>query len=518
MAYTLHNATIAATYDRLFTRNSTVPSTGTTTTGLVAMNDSGVDIVLPLYISTQRVGIGIAAPARNLHVDGGVGTDGNFRVSSDAGSYYGDFASGSNGLVIATSGSGSKHIILNPQNNVGIGTTTPAHKLELQDALNTAPTISILLNDAVVVDDVHIGSVLFKATASDATNEDRTGAIIRAYSDGAWSTDNGNYAPSNLSFFTQDASTGDTLAAGSERMVINANGNVGIGTVGPTTTLDLAGSFSQHTNLNGSFPCNVDERYFWMGWNLQAGGASTHFVNGENTSGTVRGFQFNQQTGNTTVEMMIAMSPQSKHGALYPGVDDAFDLGITSSWRFDDIFATNTTVSTSDISEKKDIETSLLGLDFINELNPVSYKWKSSNSMRTHYGLIAQEVKSVMDKLNIDAIDFAPWIDGNGKRYIENGNTVIRELPLDKDGNKVEPKQGLRYSEFISPMMKAIQELSAKVTALEGEDSSSDTKIAALEAKDTASEAKIVALEAKDAEYATTITALTARITALESA
>ena len=67
-------------------------------------------------------------------------------------------------------------------------------------------------------------------------------------------------------------------------------------------------------------------------------------------------------------------------------------------------------------------------------------------------------------------------------------------------------------------LVKAIQELSAKVTALEGEDSSSDTKIAALEAKDTASEAKIVALEAKDVEYAATITALTARITVLENA
>ena len=60
------------------------------------------------------------------------------------------------------------------------------------------------------------------------------------------------------------------------------------------------------------------------------------------------------------------------------------------------------------------------------------------------------------------------------------------------------------YSRMTVVLMKCIQELSAKVTALEGEDSSSDTKIAAL--------------EVKDAEYATTITALTARITALESA
>ena len=62
----------------------------------------------------------------------------------------------------------------------------------------------------------------------------------------------------------------------------------------------------------------------------------------------------------------------------------------------------------------------------------------------------------------------------------------------------------MEYTDIVPVLVKAIQELSAKVTALEGEDSSSDTKIAAL--------------ETKDAEYATTITALTARITALENA
>ena len=66
---------------------------------------------------------------------------------------------------------------------------------------------------------------------------------------------------------------------------------------------------------------------------------------------------------------------------------------------------------------------------------------------RKHHGLIAQEVKSVMDELGVDTNDFAGYVDAN--------------ISGDVD------KLFLRYTEFIAPMIKAIQELSAKVEALE---------------------------------------------------
>jgi hypothetical protein len=66
---------------------------------------------------------------------------------------------------------------------------------------------------------------------------------------------------------------------------------------------------------------------------------------------------------------------------------------------------------------------------------------------RRHLGLIAQEVKEAIDKNNIDPKDFGPWI------------LTDTENP-DSD-------QALRYEEFISPIIKAIQELSAKVATLE---------------------------------------------------
>ena len=66
---------------------------------------------------------------------------------------------------------------------------------------------------------------------------------------------------------------------------------------------------------------------------------------------------------------------------------------------------------------------------------------------RKHFGLIAQEVKEAIDKNNIPAEHFGPWI-----------------LTDKEDENS---DQALRYEEFIAILIKAVQELSAKVATLE---------------------------------------------------
>jgi len=114
----------------------------------------------------------------------------------------------------------------------------------------------------------------------------------------------------------------------------------------------------------------------------------------------------------------------------------------------------------SDERFKKDITTNTdCGLDFINELRTVTYKWKAPSELddsfssydkdkteasytNTIYGLIAQEVKSSMDKHNITNFD------GWG----ELGDEKI---------------QSISESMFVFPLIKAVQELSAKNDALE---------------------------------------------------
>jgi hypothetical protein len=132
-----------------------------------------------------------------------------------------------------------------------------------------------------------------------------------------------------------------------------------------------------------------------------------------------------------------------------PLIHDDLDLG-SSNFKFDNIFATNGTISTSDQNLKNTIATSDLGLDFINRLNPVSYKFNGKT--RTHYGLIAQEIETVLGAISKPATDFGGFCKDE-----KDDDGVDLEIPL----------YGLRYIEFIAPIIKAIQELSAKVAALE---------------------------------------------------
>ncbi len=128
-------------------------------------------------------------------------------------------------------------------------------------------------------------------------------------------------------------------------------------------------------------------------------------------------------------------------GSFLPSSDASFNLG-SSSKRWGTVFASAGSINTSDKNEKNTIVESDLGLDFINKLNPVSYKWNKDDG-KTHYGLIAQDLEETIKSVGKTVSDF-------GGIYKE------ADSPM-----------GLGYSELIAPLIKAVQELSAKVAALE---------------------------------------------------
>ncbi len=101
----------------------------------------------------------------------------------------------------------------------------------------------------------------------------------------------------------------------------------------------------------------------------------------------------------------------------------------------------NGTINTSDKRLKEDISNSNLGLSFINKLRPVSYKFKNDKKPeKLKYGIIAQEVQEVLKESGNE--DFAGITDKG--EYL-----------------------GADYVQFIAPLIKAVQELSAKVEELE---------------------------------------------------
>ena len=129
------------------------------------------------------------------------------------------------------------------------------------------------------------------------------------------------------------------------------------------------------------------------------------------------------------------------------------DLG-SASLRWRDIYLTNAPNTSSDANDKSNIADSDLGLNFVSQLTPRKYTLNSGDSNRTHYGLIAQEVKTVLDNNSISTTDFAPYIKAELKE-------------IESDVGTGEYKYALRYEEFIGILIKAIQELEQRVQDLE---------------------------------------------------
>jgi len=115
----------------------------------------------------------------------------------------------------------------------------------------------------------------------------------------------------------------------------------------------------------------------------------------------------------------------------------------------------------SDQRFKKDIHSLNEGLDFILKLKPVSYKMKSDGGGKTNWGFIAQDIEKLLGT--------------------ENAILTI--------GGDKERMLGLRYSDFVAPLTKAVQEQQQTIESLKAEIASMktqhQTEVVKLEAENT---------------------------------
>jgi hypothetical protein len=117
----------------------------------------------------------------------------------------------------------------------------------------------------------------------------------------------------------------------------------------------------------------------------------------------------------------------------------------------------------SDKRDKTDVEPMDLGLEFINQLEPVTYRWdkrskysedQSVNPDGTHKeeqlegGFLAQDVEAIEEQY--------------GHKLSDNTNLTFH---LSED----EKMYGIKYGKFVPMLVKAVQELSAEVEALKKE-------------------------------------------------
>lgn len=233
------------------------------------------------------------------------------------------------------------------------------------------------------------------------------------------------------------------------------------------TTQSANGSTKNVTMANVIDAVEANANTFTAAQTIQTSAASglTIVRSGNNPSIT---FSDGTNTPALIYRSGIGLGPSG--APFIPQVDDSLDLG-TINFRWDDIFATNATIQTSDANLKIDIEDSDIGWDFIRALRPVRYRWADKvvideetgdervvpGGLRPHYGLIAQDVKAVMDAQGIE--DFAGYIydaesGRHGLRYGELWAPLIAAI-----------KQG---ADIIEAQAAQIEALTARVEALEG--------------------------------------------------
>jgi len=152
----------------------------------------------------------------------------------------------------------------------------------------------------------------------------------------------------------------------------------------------------------------------------------------------------------------------------------------------ENISAANIQVSlnvASDQRDKTDFTALDLGLDFVKELAPVTYRWDK----RSKYGDKYAEDYDLNEQTP-DGTHKEDWLDvgfkaqevealesAAGYKIADKTNLITT---LSEDGNQY----GMQYEKFIPVLVKAIQELSAKNDALETENTAIKSRLDALEA------------------------------------
>ena len=192
-----------------------------------------------------KVGIGTASPSRNLHVhaDSGnaylqltqaaTGTTSNDGFQISMGAAQVNFINRENGNMVFETNNTEKMRITNT-GNVGIGTTSPQHILDVADSgiNSTAPTIR-LTNTANYNAGAWGGNT---SHSIEFYSSDPSGNRVASAIENIAGIDKGGLLTGNLVFKTADYPTPGTLT---EKMRIAEDGNVGIGTTSPTGKLDV---------------------------------------------------------------------------------------------------------------------------------------------------------------------------------------------------------------------------------------------------------------------------------------
>ena len=236
------------------------------------------------------------------------------------------------------------------------------------------------------------------------------------------------------------------LNIGSGQIYKDASGNVGIGTSAPTAKVQIytngapAASGNMTTGMAiaagpGSYAINIGADatagYTWL---------NSAYINSSNTASPMV-----FMTG-ASERMRIDSSGNLLVG--YTSSNGSYKLQVNSQ-----IFATSSTIATSDANYKTNVMPLSGALDIVQKLNPVSFSWKEHavhnfDTATPTVGFLAQEVQTAL----------------SSQTYV---NSIVKESEVTLPDETKEKFLGIAEGNMIALLTKAIQELSAKNDALE---------------------------------------------------
>ena len=305
--------------------------------------------------------------------------------------------------------------------NVGIGTSSPSSLLDVDKSQNAETNIELTNTNVGSAAQVRTkyttdGGLFTVGKVSDA----------HAYSGAAylWNVDN-----TNMLFATNDT----------ERMRIDSSGNLLVGNT--SFNHENAGAMLAS---NGRVYSTVDGNFTFTANRLSSDGEIIRIQKDTTTVGSIGNASSNSIyiAGNTQAVANLAFGGSS---VIYPTNDNVGDIGA-AFLRFDDIYATNGSIQTSDRNEKQDIEV----LSDAEQRVAVAckgllrkFRWQDAvaekgDDARIHFGIIAQDLQDAFAAEGLDAGRYAMFISSTWWETQTEVPAVeaVAEV-LDDDGNVV---------------------------------------------------------------------------------
>jgi hypothetical protein len=401
------------------------------------------------------------------------GVDGyEFRLTNHGDGYTSFFNDGSERMRITSAG------------NVGIGTTAPDAKLSVSEAGADAFTVIKAKNGTVAVD---------TGAAIELSGFYKAGKIAGT-NDNAGTT----YAGA-LRFYTNSNSTNDFV----QRMIINSSGNVGIGTSSPGYLLQISASdpvlslYSSGSNRNThiymgdstdadagriSYDIAQDKMQFSTNGSLRCTIESSGIVRINNTANATYNAQLNIYSPST---LNCGIHLRTNTG----GAQSQIIFGNSNNDSVGSIGTSGTSTSfntSSDYRIKENVNYNFDATTRLKQLKPARFNF-IADANTTVDGFLAHEVQDIVPEAITGSKDATETkekvvVNANGQVIAENIEQADWETGkiADEDGKSQYPTdstweatkvipvyQAIDQSKLVPLLVKTIQELEARITALE---------------------------------------------------